>query len=173
LRAAPCRASAAILLATLALSSEAAASSIVATLPEFDGSCAPAPCGAGIFDYTIPAGEIIVSARIAGTFGNSNASSSAPVDVMLDGLLVARCTESQPCFSADLPTPWLFDFAASQLPMLEDGSAALTALRSGGTTVRLGVTTLTIATVPEPSTALLLAAGLAALGIRRRGRRRR
>ena len=141
---------------------------LVAALEEFDGSCQPSACAVGTFAIALPAGETIASAALAGTFGNSSATSSAPVQVFLDGALVATCRDVDPCFDSQVPVAWSFDLAPADFALLADGSAALSALRTGGQVVRLGETTLTVTTVPEPSSALLLGLGLTALALAHR-----
>jgi MYXO-CTERM domain-containing protein len=144
---------------------------ITDALPAFDGDCEPLACEVGLFEYAIPAGQTIVGATLVGSFGNANATSTAPVEVFLDGLTVAECLSGQNCTMSDVPLTWRYVLDAAELPLLADGSAALSALQNGGLLVRLGPTTLRIQTVPEPSSALLAAAGLLALAGRRRRKR--
>jgi hypothetical protein len=146
----------------------AQALTLVASVEEFDGSCQPSACVVGTFAIALPPGEAIASAALAGTFGNSSATSSAPVQVFLDGLLVATCRDVDPCFDSLVPVAWSFDLDPADFDLLADGSATLGALRTGGQLVRLGETTLTVTTVPEPSSALLLGLGLAALALAQR-----
>jgi hypothetical protein len=147
----------------------ASGATIEAILPEFSGECSPTPCSVGTFQFTIPDGEQISAALLEGTFGNSGAMSSAPVDLRLDGVLVAQCMDAQPCTMSDVAVPWSHGFSLHELAVLADGMATLGAEQLGGLMVRLGETTLTITTVPEPSSGLLVALGLLTLAPVRRG----
>lgn len=155
---------------TLALctAGPARASTIVEMLPGFDGDCEPVACEVGTFAFSIPAGEQIVSATLLGSFGHATITNTAPVELLLDGLLVAHCSDGQSCTTSNLPLAWAYVFGPADFPLLADGSATLTALQHGGAMVRLGQTTLHIDTVPEPSSALLAAAGLLGLASARR-----
>ncbi|MGH9816363.1 MAG: PEP-CTERM sorting domain-containing protein [Candidatus Acidiferrales bacterium] len=151
------------------------------SLPQFTGPtigpAGPFPQTAitiGTFTFFIPAGDVITSAVLTGTFGNSVTGSTAGVDYFLNGLLVAQCIPfSSPCWTGPGPNAWSFTFSPSQLALLGSGSATLTAIQTSQTRIQTGVTTLTVATttvVPEPATLIMFGSGLAAIGgmIRRR-----
>lgn len=159
----------------LAMAQPARAASIALTLPElnyFGGPDFPSPEQlVGSFDYLIPAGEQIVSAKLAGTFGNSSYPNSAAVDLTLDGLLVAQCRFLDVCWTSWQRTPWSYVF--SDYSLLSDGHAALYSTQTSEYTTRLGATTLSIETAPDavPGPLASLGAGVA-LGLSRRLRRR-
>ncbi|MGB3532340.1 MAG: hypothetical protein WBA13_02365 [Microcoleaceae cyanobacterium] len=137
---------------------EAQAATLTITLPEynFDGSPVfPNPQNqVGTFFYTLPSDEKIVSATIEGTFGNSILDSSAGVDVYLDNLRVAQCFEFDLCWSGPGRVSWGFTFDESDFSLLEDGMAMLTASQTSEFVARLGETTLTIQTAPDPPTSI-------------------
>jgi hypothetical protein len=147
------------------------AATISQTLPEFnfDGSSPfpNSPQTIGSYSFSIPTGEEIVSAVIRGTFGNRTVTNTAPVQVFLDGLNVATCLASEPCYSTQVPLLWSFTFAPSQFSLLADGSGLLTSIQNDEFFTRLGATTLTIETatvstaVPTPA----LLPGLVGIGV--------
>ncbi|MGH9794660.1 MAG: PEP-CTERM sorting domain-containing protein [Candidatus Acidiferrales bacterium] len=155
------------------------------SLPEFNGtpigSAGPFPqpsVTVGIFTFLIPPGDVITAAVLTGTFGNSSSQfngSSAGVDVFLNGLLVAQCVIGTQCWTGPGPNAWSFTLSPSQLALLGSGSATLTAIQTSQTTIRLGVTNLTVATttvVPEPATLIMFGSGIAAIGGIMRRRRK-
>jgi hypothetical protein len=163
----------------LALGLSANAAVITLTLPEFNGPVLPPETlfpqpavPVGTFSFTIPAGETLVGALIDGGFGNSSAAGSAPVDLLLDGLLVGQCAPLTLC--TVLSELWDHTFAPGELALLADGSAVLTAVQQGQPVIHLGITTLTLNTVagpsavPEPAGLLLLGSGLVLLAALRR-----
>jgi hypothetical protein len=103
----------------------------------------------GTFNFDLT-GLTIVSAALEGTFGNSSATSTAPVDVFADEWLVAQCLSDDPCFQVDID-PWSFLYA--DFSDLLDGSLGLSFIQTDESMTRLGETTLTIETaaIPEPS----------------------
>ena len=119
-------------------------------------------------------GEVILSATVSGSFGNSQSTTSATTPVIVDGIQVAFCDDG----SFGGPNTgcqgfsWSFPFASANFSLLADGSALLTGdFITGLGAVRLGPTTLSITTgvIPEPSAAALLGLGL--LGLRAFSRR--
>src|SRR4051812_36472128 len=86
-------------LACLALVGRPARAQIIQTLPDFNGPfigpAGPFPQPAltvGTFAYSLPAGQAIVAATVAGAWGSPvQEFSSAGVDVFLDVIFVARC----------------------------------------------------------------------------------
>lgn len=91
------------------------------TLPEFNFDGGPTfPTAAqtvGTFTFTIPTGKAISDISISGQFGNSVVGSSAPVDIFLDGLLVATCLDSGEC--CNITTPWSNTVASDDFPLDE------------------------------------------------------
>ena len=124
--------------------------------------------------FTIPAKERVASARISGFWGSTDVpASTAGVDLLLDGILVAQCVKPSPdCWvDATSQRPWSYTFAKKDLAKLADGSATLTAVQTSEISVRVGVSTLVIETEPAdriPTLSALpllaLAAGLALAG---------
>jgi hypothetical protein len=150
---------------------------ITATLPEFSSGFypgVPTPGTVGTFTYTIPVGQQITSATISSSFGNSLSSSSSPVDVFVDGILVQQCLSGGVCTQniGNVPQPWTFTFPSADFPLLATGSATLTFTQTGSAFVRLGDDTLTLNTssVPEPSALALLLGALALLSFVRLNR---
>jgi hypothetical protein len=108
----------------------------------------------GTFNYTLPAGEEIVSATISGTWGGNLFNSSAPARLFVDlaaiVIQVAQCIEEEPCwFESTGPVSWTYQFDPSEFIFLEEvGVAAFTQIQDDVITVDLGPTTLTIDTAP-------------------------
>ena len=175
------------------------AGTVFVAFPEVNG----APVAAGPFpqpavvvgtrSLAIPPGERVASATISGFWGTTDeGKSTAGVDVLVDGFLVAQCVKPDPnCYLGDgAARAWSHVFTASELAALDDGIVTVSAVQTSDLHVRLGVTTLVITTakpvvvvppppVPTPVPALspagllALLMGLAAAGmlaLRGRGR---
>lgn len=150
----------------------ASAVTITDTLPEFSFNGEPpfptAEQIVGIFTYAVPTHESIVSASVSGTFGNSTNSSSAPLDMFVDGVFLGECLMTSPCYHGGLDD---FSFDVTNLSDLMDGSLTLSIVQTDQYFTRLGMTTLTIETTPTPipAAAWLFGSGLLGLvGIARR-----
>lgn len=151
-------------LAASTIATSANATTIVSTLPEYNGNGNIANTAIGAFNYVIPLGETIISATFASSFGNSTVSSSAEGQVTLDGVVAGTCTSSGLCSGSTVP--FTYNFLPGQFSLLADGSASLFYNQTGCCVIRLGKSTLTIETgaVPEPATWLMMILGFGAIG---------
>lgn len=159
-----------------ALTTSAYATLTTATLPDYSQTMFPPypkqHPDIGTFSYTLPPGEDLVAATVSGIFG-INGGSTAPVDLFLDGLLIAQCPDTGICFLGGAVVPWSYTFAPSEFSLLLDGQAVLTGTQLGIFTVALSEMTLSIETmasipdppgggnpIPEPGTILLFSSGI-------------
>lgn len=133
----------------------ATATTIVLAFPAFSGQVIeggfPISAIVGQQELKIPAGETIVSATVSGTWGNPEwPQGTAGTDVMLEGVLVARCLKPDPnCWGPTAgAVPWTRQLAMNERALLKPGIVTLTAVQTSDTRVRLGDTTLTITTRP-------------------------
>lgn len=168
----------------------AGAATIVVTFPELQnppvlsvaGPFPQLPLTIGTVNFTIPPNERVASATISGFWGSVDVpASTAGVDLVLDGIVVAQCVKpAADCWvDSSSQRPWSYTFSKQDLPTLADGTATLTAVQTSEISVRLGASTLVIETEPAdriPTLSALpllaLAAGLALAGglaARRRG----
>lgn len=110
----------------------------------------------GTFDYSLPPGDEIVDAVVSGTWGDGAPfDSSAPVELYLDGVLVAECVRLAACWLDDgILVDWSFSFADNLVPGFEalftDGQAVLTAVQNDVISVILSNLELVIVTRPAP-----------------------
>jgi hypothetical protein len=172
----------------------AGAASVLIQYSEYSGPSVPAgpyPQPAveiGTKTFAIPPGEVVVAATISGFWGASppgDPNSTAGVNVMLDGIVVAKCVKPDPsCWSGSVgQRPWSYTLTSTELKKLDDGAATLTFVQTSESSVNLGVTTLRVetgartspsivpATSPAGLAALLVAMSIAAgLALRRRAR---
>lgn len=150
------------------------------------GGCTPAnfPYDWGIlrtFTYSIPSGQHVAEVRINGTWGGSSVSSTAPVEVYLEGILVATCLVSDPCWSQTATSAWNGNsgFLLSHLgvdfsdpavrALFEDGAATLSVIQNDVISANMSNLRLTLY-VPEPAGLTMWSAGL--LGLAGLGRTR-
>jgi hypothetical protein len=99
----------------------------------------------GSFDYGQElGGGRVSSATISGTFGNSVVGSTSGVDVFLDGVLIARAEPYGPAWNGG--GSWSHTLTESELQVLQDGSAQLTAVQTNEFVIRLGATRLEMET---------------------------
>jgi hypothetical protein len=113
----------------------------------------PYPTYTRTFAYTIPAGSTITSAALSGTWGSTcYASSTAAVDIRIEGQLAAQCRYlSSGCYyDGAAYRPWSSSLPSSLFSQLADGSATLTVEQTSPTWVELGTFTLTL-TVSVPN----------------------
>lgn len=166
----------ALLTLLLGLASNAQAATITSTLPEFNGDrydVGPFPMlTIGTFNFVIPDGEKIVSAKITGQWGNSVAKTTAHNIMYLKKTELADSRDfSEDPYGLSSYTPWSYEFNSEEFGILSNGSATLFSKMESKYRVRLAPTTLEITTapVPEPSSMVLGIMGLGSmLGFRRR-----
>ena len=160
----------------------------ISTLPSYDGTASfgpfPSPVTIGSFSFSIPAGQIVYSGTLSGTFGNNDVPGttdvSAPVALFIDGgsIEVATCDDSlsysAPCDSGFSPTTWSYTLTKADLAALSaafaSGSLDLTAVQNGVGAVNAGSLTLDVSTTPEPNGFWLLATGIVGLVLVNRAR---
>ena len=104
------------------------------------------------FNYTVPPGRQVVDAVVSGTWGDGSPfDSSAPVELYLDGVLVAECVQFALCWLDDGQlVDWSFGFAANAVPGIDtlfgDGQANLTAVQNDEISVILSNLELVLTT---------------------------
>lgn len=155
------------------------ATSITATLPEFSSSQFAAGLGSypyytvGTFNFVIPTGEEVVSAKVFGQWGNSVAPTTAHNEIDLDGIKVANTHEALPDPYTAYFVNWSYDFNPGQFSIFGNGQADLGTQMLSESFVRMGATTLQLETAPtptpEPSSMILGIMGISSmLGLRRK-----
>ncbi|MFN3591526.1 MAG: PEPxxWA-CTERM sorting domain-containing protein [Thermaurantiacus sp.] len=169
--------------ALLAAGSAHAVSSLVISLPDFDGpgnaDGFPIDLGViGTFNFALPGGSVILDASIGGTFGTQQlTASSAGFDIVIGGAQLVACVVQEPCWTGALGAFAPFDLLlpASTFATLLTGSVDLGVIQTSQFNVRYGTPTLTIrytdgGVIPEPATwaMLILGFGLVGSALRRR-----
>jgi hypothetical protein len=160
----------------------AAAETLIVTFPEladppsFDAQnpFSKVVLPVGTVTFTIPRGQRIIAANITGVWGSTtnDRNGTAGVDVLVDGILIQQCVKPEVCWQdTNGLQPWSRLFKESELHVLDDGTATMTAVQTSERTVRLGASTLFIETAPVQTVPTLatiglfsLIAGLAATG---------
>jgi hypothetical protein len=135
---------------------------------------------AGTQLFTIPLGETVIAAGFSSTLGNSEASSTAVMDVSVNGVLVGSCpNRSAPCWVGGGPYSFTHAYTSGELSSLNTGSANLTITQNDCCVIRLGASSLDITTgpggsgIPEPSALALMGSGLISLALAARRRPKR
>lgn len=132
------------------------------------------------FDYSnalIP-GDKVIDIFIDGTWGgNFGFDGTAPVEVYLEGILVAECLIFQPCWDNASNVDWNggagfllsdlgVDFSDPAVRALfEDGTADLSVIQNGLTSVNLTNLSSMVHVAPEPDIWLMLVAGIGFLSV--------
>lgn len=150
-----------------------------------NGPFPTAPATIGTFNFTVPNGYYVTAATVTGHLGNAgyfpiSTNGTAPLTLSVDGVQVASCADDLSC-NVYGGGDFSYSFTAAQLPLLNDGTAALTYVQTGPAQVHIGPTQLSVQTAviqsatvtPEPGSVWLVGTGLtglAGIGVRRRRR---
>ena len=139
------------------------------------------------FDYSgaLAPSDRVVDILINGTWGgNLGFNGTAPVELSLEGILVAECLIFDPCWNGAATVDWNggagfllsdlgVDFSTPAVRALfEDGTAELSAIQNDLTSVNLSNLEVMVRVVPEPSRIAGIVAGvITLLGSKRASRR--
>ena len=156
----------------LGLATSAQAATYSFTAAEYNGNGSLGAALVQTWNVVLNAGEHVVSASFASTWGNSTVPNTSVGDVTVGGNTVGSCSRVEPCWSSSSPTAFSYTFTGAQFASLL-GSVDLFYNQTDCCVIRLGTSTLTIQTsvVPIPAAGALLfpaIGGLVALRARRR-----
>ena len=115
---------------------------------------------------SVPTGERVTAAKVSGFWGTIDyPDSTAPVDVFVDGILVAQCRTYNPCWKDDNSgqLSWIHTFTEAELAHLSTSNPKLTVTQIEKGVVRLGLSTLVLETGPAPPVPTLSPPALIAL----------
>ena len=156
--------------------------------PNFSGSYPTSLTNLGDFTFSLPAGFVVGSVTISGTFGNEDVPGSTNVtadsDYYVNGVSieVAACDSpnvatngvSLACDAGnnnDTPTPWSYVLTTAQLaaigPVLATGSLDFNVIQNYYGAVETGPITLDIAPTPEPASIALISLGMTGIALLR------
>ncbi len=137
---------------------------LVENFPEYNGAYYTAgfPIAAvtvATDTFTVPAGQQVISADLAGIFGSTSQfyGSTAEFDLLLNGVQVGSTYDVTPDPFHNV-VPFDFTIPSGVLSSLDGGTAELSVVQESEYVIRLSSTTLTMQTssiVPEPSTLIV------------------
>ncbi|WP_347987781.1 hypothetical protein [Methylomonas sp. AM2-LC] len=123
----------------------------------------------GEYDLNLTSNQMISAGTFSGNFGsNIIGSSTAPVNLFIDGIAVATCDATCAANSASNDVSWSYTLSTTDLTALASntdwtqGKVILTALQTDVSQIALDPTSFTLTrAVPVPGAALLFSSALA------------